>query len=128
MIWIPSLPLIEILYEKQIGISVRYSHKEYLESALDFLKWGHPFLQNETSIWEKVSVLMRNIVQFHVFIDGCKRIGIHLSYIFLRKNGYLLNPQDPEEVFRFPMAVAKGDLSLKEIENWFKKHSFLMEK
>ncbi len=128
MIWIPSLPLIEIIYEKQIGISVRYSHKEYLESALDFLKWGHPFSQNETSIWDKVAVLIRNIVQFHVFIGGCKRIGIHLSYVFLRKNGYLLNPQDPEEIFRFPMAVAKGELSLEEIENWFKKHSLLMKK
>ena len=123
MIWIPSIALIEIIYKKQIGIQVKYSHKEHLESALDFLKWGHPFSQSETSIWEKVAILMRNIVQFHVFVDGCKRIGIHLCYLFLRKNGYLLNPQDPEEIFRFPMAVAKGELSPAEIEKWFKKHS-----
>jgi len=128
VIWIPTLSLIEIIYEKQIGMRVRYSHKEYLESALDFLKWGHPFSQEEASIWEKVAVLMRNIVQFHVFLDGCKRIGIHLTYIFLRKNGYLLNPKDPEEIFRFPMAVAKGELPLEEIEKWFKQHSSPMKK
>ena len=123
MIWIPSTSLIEIIYQKQLGNLPRYSHKEHLESALDFLKWGHPFSQKETSIWEKTAILMRNIVQFHVFIDGCKRMGIHLSYLFLRKNGYLLNPQDPEEIFRFPMAVAKGELSLEDIENWFKMNS-----
>lgn len=120
MIWIPTIELIEIIYEKQIGIPVEYTNKQQLESALDTLKWGLPFKNTELTIWEKAAILMRNIVQFHVFVDGCKRIGIHTVYIFLKKNGINLVPNDPEEIFRFPMAVVKGELSIEQMQEWFK--------
>lgn len=120
--WYPTIELIEIIFEKQIGSKVQYANKQNLESALDMIKWGMPS-QPPLNIWEKTGILMRNIVQFHVFADGCKRIGIHISYIFLRKNGYVLEPPDPEEMFRFPMNVAKGKFSLSEITQWFKINS-----
>ena len=123
MTWIPSIELIEIIYEQQLGMKVRYSNKQYLESALDLVKWGFPFKDSEMSIWEKAAILMRNIVQFHVFVDGCKRMGIHVAYVFLRKNGWLMELNDPEEMFRFPMSVAAGTLTLKEITEWFQTHS-----
>ncbi len=104
-------------------MKVRYSNKQHLESALDLVKWGFPFNVSEMSIWEKAAVLMRNIVQFYVFVDGCKRMGIHVAYIFLRKNGWVLEPEDKEEMFRFPMAVATGNLTLDEITDWFRTHS-----
>ncbi len=91
-----------------------------MESALDTLKWGLPFKNTELTIWKKAAILMRNIVQFHVFVNGCKRIGIHTVYIFLKKNGIDLVPNDPEEIFRFPMAVAKGELSIEQMQEWFK--------
>ncbi|MHA1718813.1 MAG: Fic family protein [Promethearchaeota archaeon] len=81
MIWIPTIELIEIIYEKQIRIPVQYVNKQHLESALDTLKWGFPFQKTELSIWGKAAILIRNIVQFHVFADGCKRIGIHTDHI-----------------------------------------------
>ncbi|MCF2139228.1 MAG: type II toxin-antitoxin system death-on-curing family toxin [Candidatus Lokiarchaeota archaeon] len=120
--WIPSIELIEIIYEKQIGIPVQYDNMQHLESALDMCKWGIPYKEKQLSVYEGAAILMRNITQFHVFVDGCKRMGILISYIFLRKNGFLLEPQDPEEIFLFPMAVARGKLSLKEIQSWFELH------
>lgn len=120
--WYPTIELIEVIFEKQIGYKVQYANKQNLESALDMIKWGIPS-QPPLTIWEKTGILMRNIVQFHVFADGCKRIGIHITYIFLRKNGYLLEPQDPEEMFHFPMNVSKGKLSLSEITRWFQIRS-----
>lgn len=98
-------------------------NKQHLETALDILTWGHPFQSEPLSIWEQAAISMRNIVQFHVFIDGCKRIGIHTTYIFLRKNGYTLEPKDPEEIYKFPLAVSKGELSLEQIQKWFKQNS-----
>jgi len=123
--WIPTIELIELIYEKQIGIKPRYMNKQHLETALDLIKWGHPFANTDMNIWDKAAILMRNIVQFHVFVDGCKRMGIHVAYVFLRKNGYLLEPKNPEEIFRFPMDVAQGKLTLKEIAKWFQKHASL---
>ena len=43
-------------------------------------------------------------------------------YIFLKKNGFNLAPDDPEEIFRFPMAVVKGELSIEQMQKWFKKN------
>lgn len=126
MIWIPTIELIEVIYEKQIGIPVQYANKQQLESALDTLKLGLPFKNTELSIWEKAAILFRNIVQFHVFVDGCKRVGIHTVYIFLRKNGINLSPDDPEEIFRFPMAVAQEELSLEQMQEWLKKNSKIL--
>ena len=120
--WYPTLELIEIIFERQLGYTVQYANKQNLESALDMIKWGIP-TQPPLNVWKKAGILMRNIVQFHVFADGCKRIGIHLAYVFLRKNGYILAPKDPEEMFRFPMKVAQGKLSLAEMTQWFKMHS-----
>ena len=122
MTWYPSIELIEVIFEKQIGYKVQYANKQNLESALDMIRWGIP-TQNPLSIWEKAAILMRNITQFHVFADGCKRVGIQVSYIFLLKNGYLLNPKDPEEIFIFPMNVAKGILEFNDIATWFRTHS-----
>jgi len=123
VIWIPSIELIEEIFKNQIGIDPQYTHREYLETALDLMKWGHPMKNSEMSIWEQTAILMRNIVQFHVFTDGNKRIGIHITYVFLRKNGYMLDPKDPEEIFRFPMDIAQGKLSLDEIAHWYHQHA-----
>lgn len=121
--WYPTIELIEEIYVQQLNLPIIYINKQHLETALDILKWGYPFSSEPMLIWEQAAILMRNIVQFHVFHDGCKRIGIHICYIFLRKNGYLLAPPDPEEIFRLPMAVAKGDLTLEQINIWFKENS-----
>ncbi len=90
---------------------------------MDILHFGYPYRKDPLSLFEQVAVLMRNIVQYHVFVDGWKRIGIHICYVFLWKNGFKIQPSEPEEMFKFPMNVAKGKLPLIEIMNWFKENS-----
>ena len=123
MTWIPSIELIETIFEEQLKRPAEYLNKNHLESALDVLHFGFPFRNEPLSIFEQAAVLMRNIVQYQVFIDGCKRIGIHVSYVFLWKNRFVVHPPDPEEMFKFPMAVAKGDLTLKYLAKWFRDNS-----
>ena len=75
------------------------------------------------SIWSQASLLVRNLIQFHVFVDGNKRVGIMSGYIFLFKNGWTLQPTDPEDMFNIPMQIAEGNLSLVEIALWLKQNS-----
>ena len=82
--------------------------------------WGNP---ETASIWSQASLLVRNLIQFHVFVDGNKRVGIMSGYIFLFKNGWTLQPTDPEDMFNIPMQIAEGNLSLVEIALWLKQNS-----
>ena len=88
MVWIPSVEYIETLYEDQIEVG-DIINRQGLISTLDKTKWGIPF-QDVPTIWEKVTILYKEIIENHYFSDGNKRIGSLLAYIFLSKN-YTIN-------------------------------------
>jgi death-on-curing family protein len=120
MTWIPSVQYIIALFENQIE-QPQLINQDGLISTLDKVRWGIPF-HDVPTIWDQVTILFKEIVENHYFMDGNKRIGILLAYIFLNKNGYdFIPPKD--EIFSFTMAVAQILKSFDEIKTWFFRNS-----
>ena len=120
MVWIPSIEYIETLYEDQIEVG-DLINRQGLISTLDKVKWGIPF-QDIPTIWEKVTILYKEIIENHYFSDGNKRIGSLLAYIFLSKNGIEFSPPKGD-IFRITLEVAQGGTKFNEIKEWFKLYS-----
>ncbi len=120
MVWIPSIEYIEFLFEDQIKVG-KLMNRQGLISTLDQAIWGIPF-QDAPTIWDKVTILYKEIIENHYFSDGNKRIGSLLAYIFLSKNGYKFSPPKGE-TYKITMDVAQGLKNFEEIREWFKMHS-----
>lgn len=120
MAWVPSVEYIETLLEDQIKAG-HLMNRQGLISTLDKVKWGIPF-QDIPTIWDKVTILYKEIIEKHYFSDGNKRLGSLLAYIFLFKNGYEFSPPIGE-IYRITMEVAQGLKKFDEIKEWFKTNS-----
>jgi len=120
MVWIPTSEYILSLFDQEIQDS-HLMNREGLNSTLDKVRWGIPS-QGIPTIWDQVTILLKEIVENHYFDDGNKRIGILIAYIFLEKNGYRFSPP-PEEIFSMAMAVAQGHHEYETIKDWFIKNS-----
>ncbi len=120
MEWVPSVEYIETLLEDQIKAG-HLMNRQGLISTLDKVKWGIPF-QDIPTIWDKVTILYKEIIENHYFSDGNKRIGSLLAYIFLFKNGYEFSPP-VGEIYKITMEVAQGLKKFDEIKEWFKTNS-----
>ena len=60
------------------------------------------------------------IARNHPFVDGNKRTAAVVSETFLILNGHALNASDAELVVAF-LALAAGDLSEKDMADWFRQ-------
>ena len=60
------------------------------------------------------------IARNHPFVDGNKRTAAVVSETFLAINGLVLNASDAELVVAF-LALAAGELSQKELADWFRQ-------
>ena len=121
MIWLPKLSYILELFEERLGEKPFLLKKQGLKSTLDKIEWGIPF-QPEPTIWDRVSILYRDIVEEQFFADGNKRIGFIISVIFLNKNGYFFDTTN-DDVYEMTIQVAQGLKSFEEIKEWFEKNS-----
>ena len=60
------------------------------------------------------------IARNHPFLDGNKRTAWVLARLFLTLNGTQLN-FGPEDAIRTVLALASGELSEKELADWFRQ-------
>lgn len=121
MIWLPKVSYILELFEDRLKEKPFLMNLQGLKSPLDKAEWGIPF-QPKPTIWDRVSILYRDIVVEHFFADGNKRIGFIISVIFLNKNGYFFETSN-DEVYQMTIEVSQGLKSFEEIKEWFKKNS-----
>ena len=73
------------------------------------------------SIQQKGARLGYGLIQNHAFVDGNKRIGVHVMLVFLALNGIELD-YTQEELSDMVLAVAAGDLSLDGMTKWVVEH------
>ena len=72
-------------------------------------------------ILDKAAQLCYSLIQNHPFVDGNKRIGVHLSLLFLKLNDInLLYLQ--QELIDFGFSIASGKMPKDDIKKWFIKH------
>lgn len=78
-------------------------------------------IREYVDIFKVSSIILRDFVQGHPFIDGNKRIAFELVDILLRENGYKFYA-GKDEIIRFLLDLAKRQIRLKEVEKWVKKN------
>ena len=72
-------------------------------------------------ILNKAAQLCYSLIQNHPFVDGNKRIGVHLSLLFLKLNDInLLYLQ--QELIDFGFSISSGKMPKDDIKKWFIEH------
>ena len=92
-----------------------------LDSALKtpFQTFGCKDLYPE--ILDKASQLCYSLIENHSFTDGNKRIGVHLTLLFLKINNIELT-YSQKELIEFGLSVAAGNMSKEDIKQWLINH------
>lgn len=72
-------------------------------------------------VLEKASQLCYSLIEDHPFVDGNKRIGVHLTLLFLKLNNIELD-YSQQELIDFGLGIASGKISKNDIKEWIIKH------
>ena len=72
-------------------------------------------------ILDKASQLCYSLIENHPFIDGSKRIGVHLMLLFLKLNNIEVN-YSQQELIDFGLDIASGKMSKNDIKGWIIEH------
>ncbi len=95
--------------------------KNLLDSALKapFQTFGGNELYPD--VYDKASQLCFSLIENHPFADGNKRIGVHLTLLFLKLNNAEIE-YTQKELSDFGLSVASGKMSKDEIKAWLLAH------
>ncbi|MDY5819164.1 MAG: type II toxin-antitoxin system death-on-curing family toxin [Treponema sp.] len=72
-------------------------------------------------IFDKASQLCYSLVENHPFADGNKRIGVHLTLLFLKINNENIE-YSQAELIDFGLNIASGKMNKDDIKAWFLNH------
>jgi len=72
----------------------------------------------------KAAALCFGLIQNHPFVDGNKRIGVHLCDVFPELNGIKLDYTD-EDLVQLGLSVADGSWGMPDILAWLMRHQVL---
>ena len=70
---------------------------------------------------EKGARIGYSLISNHAFIDGNKRIGMHIMLTFLELNGIKLNVSD-EDIVDAGMKLASGEMDYDDLLEWIRQH------
>lgn len=95
--------------------------EKLLDSALQtpFQTFGGNNLYPD--VLDKASQLCYSLIENHPFVDGNKRIGVHLALLFLKLNNIELN-YSQQELIDFGLGIASGKISKHGIKEWLIQH------
>jgi len=77
-------------------------------------------IREDIDLFKVTSIILRDFVQSHPFVDGNKRIAFALVDIVLRENGYRFNVEN-DEIIEFLLSLAKREIELEGVEEWLMK-------
>ena len=72
-------------------------------------------------IFDKASQLCYSLVENHPFADGNKRIGVHLTLLFLKLNNENIE-YSQAELIDFGLSIASGKMNKDDIKVWLLNH------
>lgn len=119
-----TLEMIEKIHQDSIsryGGSLGVRDQGLLESAIEMPQIGFSGDYIHADIYEMAAAYLFHICKNHPFVDGNKRVAASAAWIFLRMNGYEVNP--PEDEFeKLVMEVASGKHDKALIADFFRKY------
>jgi death-on-curing protein len=102
---------------EQTGGNPSIRDRGLLNSALEGAYQTFGGVELYPTVEEKGARLGYSLISNHAFIDGNKRIGMLIMFVFLEINGVRLNPTN-EEFARVGLAVAAGQMKYEELLLW----------
>lgn len=114
------IALHEELIRETGGLSGIHS-ESLLESASNAPFQIFSNIEAYPSIRHKAVRLAFGLIQNHPFLDGNKRVGLHVMLVFLALNGIELE-YEQEEIASFILDVSKGEVDTSEILRWMIEH------
>ncbi len=109
--------LLHQLIVQETGGSPDIRDRTLLDSALQgaFQTFGGKDLYPTKE--EKAAKIGHSLISNHAFVDGNKRIGMHVMLTFLEANGIPLRCA-PGDIAAAGLAIASGAMSYQELVNW----------
>ena len=77
-------------------------------------------IRGNIDLFKVASIILRDFVQGHPFVDGNKRVAFALVDIVLRENGYRFNVGNGT-IIEFLLSLAKREIELEGAEEWLTK-------
>lgn len=113
--------LLHQLIAEETGGSVGVRDEALLESALEGIYGGFGEEEFYPTKEEKGARLGYTLISNHAFVDGNKRIGMHIMLTFLAVNGLPVDCNN-EDVVRIGLGVANGRIGYDELLQWVREH------
>ncbi len=111
--------LLHQLIAQETGGGIGVRDEGLLESALEsaFATFDGEDLYPTKE--EKAAKLGVALISNHAFIDGNKRIGMHIMLTFLELNGIRLHCTD-EDIVTAGLGIASGEMDYKDLLTWIR--------
>ena len=103
------------------GGAVGLREEGLLESALEAPFGSFGGAEFYPSLEEKGARLGHSLVSNHPFVDGNKRIGVYIMFIFLQVNGFDLSCTNGE-VVELGLSLADGTMGYEPLVSWLRRH------
>ena len=114
--------LLHRLIAEESGGSVGVRDYDLLDSALQGAFQTFDGKELYPTKEEKGARIGYSLISNHAFVDGNKRIGVHVMLSFLEFNGIHLKFSD-EELVDLGLSVAAGNKNYEEILDWVRSHA-----
>jgi death-on-curing family protein len=109
------------LISQQTGGAVGVRDAGLLDSALESAYQTFDGKEFFPTKQEKAAKLGYSLISNHAFMDGNKRIGMHVMISFLNLGGIYLDAQS-DEIIRVGMEVAEGKMKYEDLLKWIKEN------
>ena len=114
--------LLHQLIAEETGGSEGLRDEGMLESALESAFQTFDGKELYPSKEEKAARIGYSLISNHSFVDGNKRIGMHIMMTFLELNGIKLDCND-DEIVEAGLGVASGKMDYDSLYEWIMMHS-----
>ena len=118
---IEKVKLLHQMIAEETGGSIGIRDEGLLDSAIEGINQTFDGKELYPSKEEKGARLGYSLISNHSFLDGNKRIGMHVMLTFLEVNGIKLECTN-DEVAKTGLAVAAGEMNYEDLLTWVKKH------
>lgn len=119
-----SLEMAELLHQliaQETGGEIGVRDEGLLDSALESAFATFDGKDLYPSKEEKGARIGYSLISNHAFVDGNKRIGMHVMLTFLELNGIKINCSS-QDIVDAGLGLASGNMSYEQLLDWINKH------
>ncbi len=119
-----KVELLHQLIAQETGGSVGIRDEGLLDSAIEGIFQTFDGKELYKTKEEKGARLGYMLISNHAFLDGDKRIGMHVMLTFLEVNGIRLECSD-DDIIEAGLGVASGRMGYDDLLDWVRNHEVI---